>query len=79
MSVFVYFISVLIVAQHVSGKRVPIIRSSRLRDIIALYWYVPWLHQLDVTFVFFTSIVIVDQHVSGKRVPSPGAEDCVML
>ena len=41
MSLFVFFISHLIVAQHVSGNHVPIIRSSRLRDVIALCWYVP--------------------------------------
>ena len=57
MSLFVFFISLLIVSQHVSGKHVPIIRSWRLRDVIALYWYVPWLHQLDVTFciLYFSS------------------------
>ena len=43
MSLFVLFISLLIVAQHVSGKHVPIIRSWRLRDVIASWWYVPWL------------------------------------
>ena len=32
---FVFFISLLIVAQHVSGNDVPIIRSWRLRDVIA--------------------------------------------
>ena len=45
MSLFVFFIYLLIVAQHVSGNHVPIIRSSRLRDIIALCWYVPWLQE----------------------------------
>jgi len=45
MSLFVFFISVLIVAQHVSGNHVPIIRSCRLRDVIALCWYVPWLQE----------------------------------
>ena len=45
MSLFVLFISLLIVAQHVSGNHVPIIRSWRLRDVIALFWYVPWLHE----------------------------------
>ena len=34
MSLFVFFISLLIVAQHVSGDHVPIIRTCRLRDII---------------------------------------------
>jgi len=43
MSIFVFFISLLIVAQHVSGNHVPIIRSWQLRDVIALCWYVPWL------------------------------------
>ena len=43
MSLFVFFISLLIVAQHVSGNHVSIIRSWRLRDIIASCWYVPWL------------------------------------
>ena len=45
MPLFVFFISLLIVAQHVSGNHVPIIRSSRLRDVIALCWYVPWLRE----------------------------------
>ena len=43
MSLFVFFISLLIVAQHFSGNHVPIIRSWRLRDVIASCWYVPWL------------------------------------
>ena len=43
MSLFVFFISLLIVAQHVSGNHVPIIRIWRLRDVIASCWYVPWL------------------------------------
>ena len=43
MSNFVFFISLLIVAQHVSGNDVPIIKSWRLRDVIASCWYVPWL------------------------------------
>jgi len=42
---FVFFISLLIVAQHVSGNHVPIIRSWRLRDVIASCWYVPWLRE----------------------------------
>ena len=45
MSLFVFFISLLIFAQHVSGNHVPIIRSWRLRDVIALCWYVPWLQE----------------------------------
>jgi len=43
MSLIVFFISLLIVAQHVSGNHVPIIRSWRLRDVKASCWYVPWL------------------------------------
>jgi hypothetical protein len=43
MSLFVFFISLLIVAQHVSDNHVPIIRSWRLRDVIVSCWYVPWL------------------------------------
>ena len=42
---FVLFISLLIVVQHVSGNHVPIVRSLRLRDVIALCWYVPWLEE----------------------------------
>jgi len=45
MSLFVFFISLLIAAQHVSGNHVPIIRSWRLHDVIALCWYVPWLQE----------------------------------
>jgi len=45
MSLFVFFISLLIVAQHVSGNHVPIIRNWRLRDVIALCWYLPWLQE----------------------------------
>ena len=45
MSLFVFFISLLTVAQHVSGNHVPIIRSWRLRDVIASCWYVPWLQE----------------------------------
>ena len=45
MSLFVFFISLLIVAQHVSGNHVPIIRSWRLCDVIASCWYVPWLRE----------------------------------
>ena len=45
MSLFVFFISLLIDAQHVSGNHVHIIRSCRLRDVIALCWYVPWLQE----------------------------------
>ena len=45
MSLFVLFISLLIVAQHVSGNHVPIIRRLRLRDVIASCWYVPWLQE----------------------------------
>ena len=45
MSLFVFFISLLIVAQHVSGNHVPIIRSWWLCDVVALCWYVPWLQE----------------------------------
>ena len=45
MSLFVFFISLLIVAQHVSGNHVPIIRSWRVCDVIASCWYVPWLRE----------------------------------
>jgi len=64
LSLFVFFISLLIDAQHVSGNHVPIIRSWRLRDAIALCWYVPWLQGgcqdrlvVDVTFciLYFSS------------------------
>jgi hypothetical protein len=40
MSLFVFFIPLLIVAQHVSGNHVPIIKSWRLRDVTASCWYV---------------------------------------
>jgi len=40
---FLFIISLLIVAQHFSGNHVPIIRSWRVRDVIALCWYLPWL------------------------------------
>ena len=43
MSLFVFFISLLIVAQHVSGNHVPIIRSWRLRDVIASYFALKYL------------------------------------
>ena len=39
MSLFVFFISLLIVSQHVSGNHVPIIRSWRLRDVICHFLY----------------------------------------
>ena len=38
-------ISLLIDAQHVSVNNVSIIRSWRLRDVIASCWYVPWLQE----------------------------------
>jgi hypothetical protein len=41
----VFFISLLLVAEHVSGNHVPIIRSWRLRDVIASCWYVLWLQE----------------------------------
>ena len=39
MSLFVFFISLLIVAQHVSGNHVPIIRSWRLRVFVCHFLY----------------------------------------
>jgi len=39
------FISLLIVAQHVSGNHVPIFRSWRLPSVIVTCWYVPWLQE----------------------------------
>ena len=42
---FVFFISLLLVAQHIWGNHVPIISSWRLRDFIASCWYVPWLQE----------------------------------
>ena len=42
---FVVFISLLLVAQHVSCNHVPVIRSWRLRDVIVSCWYVPWLQE----------------------------------
>jgi len=80
MSLSLFFISLLIVAQYVSSNHVPIIRSWRLRDVIALCWYVPWLqggYQVRLAgsasmdgslFVFFVSLLIVAQHVSGNHV-----------
>jgi hypothetical protein len=64
MSLFVFFISLLIVAQHVSCNHVPIIRIWLLRDVIALCWYVPLLQEggqdrlaIDDTFciLYFSS------------------------
>ena len=43
--IFLLFISLLLVAQHVSGNHVPIIRSWQLRDVIASCWYVLWLQK----------------------------------
>ena len=71
MSRFVFFISLLIVAQHVSGNHVPIIRSWRLRDVIASCWYVLWLQEgcqvrlvgsasMDV-FVFLIQDALISQ------------------
>ena len=68
MSLFVFFISPLIVVQHVSGNHVPIIRDWRLRDVIALCWYVPWLRGGCQEFCIL-SLLIVAQHVSGNHVP----------
>jgi len=67
MSLFAFFISLLIVAQHVSGNHVPIISSYRLCDVMALCWYVPWLRGGWMSlFVFFIFVLIVAQHVSGQ-------------
>ena len=70
------FISPLEVAQHVSGKHVPIFRSWRLRSVKSDVWLTVhrnsvWIrNQLDVTFVLsFISPLQVAQHVSGKHVP----------
>jgi len=45
MSLLVFFISLLIVAQSVSGNHVPIIRRWRLRFVVASGWYEPWLQE----------------------------------
>ena len=55
MSPIVFFISLLIVVQHDSVYRVPIIRSWRMLNVLALCWYVPLLYQLDVTFCILYS------------------------
>ena len=71
MSLFVFFFSLLIVAQHVKGNHVPIIRSWRLRDVIASCWYVPWLQegcQVRLAGSASTSFLLVAQHVSGNHV-----------
>jgi len=78
------YILLLIVAQHVSGNNVSIIRSWRLRDVIASCWYVPWLQggcqvRLAGSASIFISLLIVTQQVSGNHVPLSGADDCVML
>ena len=70
MSLFVFFISLLIVAQCISGNHVPIIRSWRLRGVIASCWYVPWLRegcQDRLTGSASTSFLLVAQHVSGNH------------
>ena len=67
MSLFVFFISLLIVAQHVSGNHVPIIRSWRLRDVISLCWYVPWLQESDqVRLVGSASVRTYQIHLQGE-------------
>jgi len=74
--------SLLLVAQHVPGNHLPIIRSLRLRDIIALCLYLPWLHgggQDRMAGSDSTSPLLVAQNVSGNHVPSSGADDCVIL
>jgi hypothetical protein len=54
---FVFFISLLLVAQHVSGNHVPIIRSWWLCDVIVSCWYVPWLQEgcQDFWILYFSS------------------------
>jgi hypothetical protein len=42
---FVFFISLLLLAQHVSGNHVPIISSWRLRDVMFVLTH-PWTHYL---------------------------------
>jgi hypothetical protein len=74
--------SLLLDAQHVSGKHVPIVRSLRLRDVIDLCWYVPWLRegwQDRLAGSASTSFLLVAKLVSGNQVPSSGAENCMML
>jgi hypothetical protein len=64
--------SLLLVAQHVSGKHVPIILSRRLRDFLDLCWYVPWLLkgcQERLAASASTSFLLVAQHASGNVVP----------
>ena len=54
---FCILISLLIVAQHVSSNHVLIIRSWRLRDVIASCWYVPWMQEggQDYCILYFSS------------------------
>ena len=54
---FVFFISLLIVSEHVSENHVPIIGSWRLRNVVALCWYVPWLRGgcQDFCILYFSS------------------------
>jgi hypothetical protein len=64
--------SLLLVAQNDSGNNLPIISSLRLRDFIALYWYVPWLRegfQDRLAVSASTSFLLDAQHVSGNHVP----------
>ena len=71
MSLFVFFISLLIAAQHISGNHVPIIRSWRLRDVIALCWYVPWLQEGgQVRLVRSASIVHLHLGLPSGLLPS---------
>ena len=72
MLLFVFSIALLIVAQHVSGNHMPIIRSWPLRNFIGLCWYVPWLRegcQERLAGSDSTSLLLVAQHVSGNNVP----------
>jgi hypothetical protein len=70
MSLFVFFISLLIVVQHVSGNHVPIIRSWRLRDVIALCWYVPWLQEGGQ--VRLVDSASMDGFVVKRHIPTQG-------
>jgi hypothetical protein len=64
--------SLLLVAQHVSGKYVPIIMSRRLRNVMDLCWFMPWLRegcQYWLAGSASASFLLVAQHVSGKNMP----------
>jgi hypothetical protein len=72
VSLFVFFSSLLIVAQHVSGNHVPIIKLIPLSDVwLTVHRNSVWLGKTNwmSLFVFFISLLIVAQHVSGNHVP----------